>query len=96
MRFKVLSTLLALLGFGASCSGVRHAGKSAEQAPGEVPDREIDTQYVEPPIRLMYGVPPRDYRVQPSAEETPEDRGEPAGTTNDSSVEGAAGSTGNK
>lgn len=77
MRFRLLYAMLALLGFGASCSGVRHAEKTSG-SPTDVPadavdDGSSDTVYMQPPIRLMYGVPPVGYRLQPSAEEASED-----------------------
>ena len=80
MRFRLLYAMLALLGFGTSCSGVRHAGKTAG-SPTDIPadgvvGESTDTVRLPPPIRLMYGVLPAGYRHQPSAEEAHENSSE--------------------
>ena len=49
MNARIITALLALLGFGAACSGVKETAKSA--------DSRADSVRVQRPIRLMYGVP---------------------------------------
>ena len=72
MKYKVLATMMALLGFGVSCSSTRQQ-KTTEQ-PEEQPAVQQDTVEV-PQIRLMYGVPPvvfREGAVSNSAEQPQE------------------------
>ena len=59
MKYKVLATMMALLGFGASCSSTRQ--QKAPEQPEEQPAVQQDTVEV-PQIRLMYGVPPVVFR----------------------------------
>lgn len=59
MKYKVLATMMAVLGFGASCSSTRQQ-KTTDQ-PEEQPAVQQDTVEV-PQIRLMYGVPPTVFR----------------------------------
>ena len=61
MKYKVLATMMAVLGFGASCSSTRQH-KGADQ-PEEQPVAQQDTVEV-PQIRLMYGVPPAAFRME--------------------------------
>lgn len=56
MNARIITALLALLGFGAACSGVKETAKSA----GSV--------RVQRPIRLMYGVPVREFQARPLAD----------------------------
>ncbi|WP_317318928.1 hypothetical protein [Alistipes communis] len=73
MNARIITALLALLGFGAACSGVKETAKSA--------DSRADSVRVQRPIRLMYGVPVREFQADsargerrlPSAEAQPED-----------------------
>ena len=51
MNARIITALLALLGFGAACSGVKETAKST--------DSRADSVRVQRPIRLMYGVPVR-------------------------------------
>ena len=60
MNARIITALLALLGFGAACSGVKETAKST--------DSRADSVRVQRPIRLMYG----EGRL-PSAEAQPED-----------------------
>ena len=93
MKFKLLSLLLALFGFGASCSGTRSATKSGTATPPESGvDTLRDTIYEQPPLRLMYGVPPRGYREQPAAEESSEDHEQPADAASSSTDDGKGAS----
>ncbi|MBR5844951.1 MAG: hypothetical protein IKY65_01655 [Rikenellaceae bacterium] len=71
MKYKVLATMMAVLGFGASCSSTRQH-KGAEQ-PEEQPAAQQDTVEM-PQIRLMYGVPPVVFREEAlkTAPEQPE------------------------
>ena len=50
MNARIITALLALLGFGAACSGVKETAKST--------DSRADSVRVQRPIRLMYGVRP--------------------------------------
>lgn len=59
MKYKVLATMMAMLGFGASCSSTRQ--QKATEQPEEQPTIQQDTVEV-PQIRLMYGVPPVVFR----------------------------------
>lgn len=59
MKYKVLATMMALLGFGASCSSTRQ--QKAPEQPEEQPAVQQDTVEM-PQIRLMYGVPPVVFR----------------------------------
>ena len=52
MNARIITALLALLGFGAACSGVKETAKSAGS--------RADSVRVQRPIRLMYGVPVRE------------------------------------
>ena len=76
MNARIITALLALLGFGAACSGVKETAKST--------DSRADSVRVQRPIRLMYGVPVREFQAPladsargegrlPSAEAQPED-----------------------
>ena len=65
MNARIITALLALLGFGAACSGVKETAKST--------DSRADSVRVQRPIRLMYGVPVRGEGRLPSAEAQPED-----------------------
>ena len=76
MNARIITALLALLGFGAACSGVKETAKST--------DSRADSVRVQRPIRLMYGVPVREFQARladsargegrlPSAEAQPED-----------------------
>ena len=56
MNARIITALLALLGFGAACSGVKETAKSA------------DSVRVQRPIRLMYGVPVREFQARPLAD----------------------------
>ncbi len=60
--------MMALLGFGASCSSTRQQ-KTAEQ-PEEQPTVQQDSIET-PQIRLMYGVPPVAFRKE-ALQATPE------------------------
>ena len=74
MKYKVLATMMAVLGFGASCSSTRQH-KGAEQ-PEEQPAVQQDTVEM-PQIRLMYGVPPVAFRegaARNSAEQPQEEK----------------------
>lgn len=68
MKYKVLATMMALLGFGASCSSTRQ--QKATEQPEEQPAVQQDTVEM-PQIRLMYGVPPVAFR-QEALKTTPE------------------------
>lgn len=57
MNARVITALLALLGFGTACSGVRQTAKNSDDAK--------DSVTVLRPIRLMYGVPVRDFQARP-------------------------------
>lgn len=57
MNARIITALLALLGFGAACSGVKETAKSA--------DGRADSVRVQRPIRLMYGVPVREFQARP-------------------------------
>ena len=69
MNARIITALLALLGFGAACSGVKETAKST--------DSRADSVRVQRPIRLMYGVRPpvpvEEVERLPSAEAQPED-----------------------
>ncbi len=74
MKYKVLATMMAVLGFGASCSSTRQQ-KTTEQ-PEEQPAVQQDTVEM-PQIRLMYGVPPvvfREGAARNSAEQPQEEK----------------------
>jgi len=60
MNARVITALLALLGFGTSCSGVKQVAKGS--------DETTDSMTVVRPIRLMYGVPVRDFQARPLAD----------------------------
>ena len=60
MNARIITALLALLGFGAACSGVKETAKST--------DSRADSVRVQRPIRLMYGVPVREFQARPLAE----------------------------
>lgn len=64
MNARIIIAMLALLGFGSACSGVKQASKGSEAAPEAVPDSVT----VYRPIRLMYGVPVRDFQAKPLAD----------------------------
>lgn len=68
MKYKVLATMMALLGFGASCSSTRQ--QKAPEQPEEQPAVQQDTVEM-PQIRLMYGVPPVAFREE-ALKTTPE------------------------
>ena len=72
MKYKVLAAMMALLGFGASCSSTRQQ-KSAPQSE-EQPAVQQDSIEL-PAIRLMYGVPPVALRQEAieTAPQTPEE-----------------------
>ena len=55
MNARIITALLALLGFGAACSGVKETAKST--------DSRADSVRVQRPIRLMYGVPVREFQA---------------------------------
>ena len=57
MNARIITALLALLGFGAACSGVKETAKSAGS--------RADSVRVQRPIRLMYGVPVREFQARP-------------------------------
>ena len=57
MNARIITALLALLGFGAACSGVKETAKST--------DSRADSVRVQRPIRLMYGVPVREFQARP-------------------------------
>ena len=59
MNARIITALLALLGFGAACSGVKETAKSAGS--------RADSVRVQRPIRLMYGVPVREFQARPLA-----------------------------
>ena len=56
MNARIITALLALLGFGAACSGVKST------------DSRADSVRVQRPIRLMYGVPVREFQARPLAD----------------------------
>ena len=56
MNARIITALLALLGFGAACSAAKSAGSRA------------DSVRVQRPIRLMYGVPVREFQARPLAD----------------------------
>jgi len=56
MNARIITALLALLGFGAACSGVKETAKSAGS--------RADSVRVQRPIRLMYGVPVREFQAR--------------------------------
>lgn len=60
--------MMALLGFGASCSSTRQ--QKATEQPEEQPTIQQDTVEM-PQIRLMYGVPPVVFREE-ALKTTPE------------------------
>ena len=60
MNARIITALLALLGFGAACSGVKETAKST--------DSRADSVRVQRPIRLMYGVPVREFQARPLAD----------------------------
>ena len=60
MNARIITALLALLGFGAACSGVKETAKSAGS--------RADSVRVQRPIRLMYGVPVREFQARPLAD----------------------------
>ena len=62
MNARIITALLALLGFGAACSGVKETAKST--------DSRADSVRVQRPIRLMYGVPVRGAAGRCSGEVT--------------------------
>ena len=59
MNARIITALLALLGFGAACSGVKETAKST--------DSRADSVRVQRPIRLMYGVPVREFQARRGA-----------------------------
>ena len=63
MNARIITALLALLGFGAACSGVKETAKST--------DSRADSVRVQRPIRLMYGVPVREFQARPLADSAP-------------------------
>lgn len=74
MKYKVLATMMAMLGFGASCSSTRQ--HKAPEQPEEQPTIQQDTVEM-PQIRLMYGVPPvvfREGAARNSAEQPQEEK----------------------
>lgn len=64
MNARIITALLALLGFGAACSGVKETAKSADSRA----DSRADSVRVQRPIRLMYGVPVREFQARPLAD----------------------------
>lgn len=68
MKYKVLATMMAVLGFGASCSSTRQ--QKATEQPEEQPTVQQDSVEM-PQIRLMYGVPPVAFRKE-ALKTTPE------------------------
>ena len=68
MKYKVLATMMAVLGFGASCSTTRQ--QKAPEQPDEQPAVQQDSVEM-PQIRLMYGVPPVVFREE-ALKTTPE------------------------
>ena len=67
MNARIITALLALLGFGAACSGVKETAKST--------DSRADSVRVQRPIRLMYGVPVREFQARPLADSASVRRG---------------------
>ena len=63
MNARIITTLLAMLGFGVACSGTKGAAKTPEEA--------ADTVRIQRPIRLMYGVPVRDFQARPLTDSVP-------------------------
>ena len=57
MNARIITALLALLGFGAACSGVKETAKRADEG--------ADSVKIQRPIRLMYGVPVREFQARP-------------------------------
>lgn len=73
MKYKVLATMMALLGFGASCSSTRQ--QKSDDQPEEQPIVQQDTIEM-PQIQLMYGPPPA-FRVEKIQVETGEAEQQP-------------------
>lgn len=62
MNARIITALLTLLGFGTACSGVKQTAKSPADGRDSIRIR------VQHPIRLMYGVPVRDFQARPLAD----------------------------
>lgn len=61
MNARMITALLALLGFGTACSGVKEAAKTSDAG-------SSDSVEIHRPIRLMYGVPVREFQARPLAD----------------------------
>lgn len=61
MNARIITALLALLGFGAACSGVKETAKSTGQPCGQREGPTADPC-------LMYGVPVREFQARPLAD----------------------------
>ncbi len=70
MNARIITALLALLGFGTACSGVKESAKSA--------DDRTDSVRIHHPIRLMYGVPVREFQARPLVDSTHSEERHPA------------------
>lgn len=62
MNARIITAMLALLGFGTACSGVKRSAKGSAET--------TDSLTVVRPIRLMYGVPVRDFQARPLVDTT--------------------------
>ena len=62
MGKKVKWALLTMLGFATACSTVKNAPQGGPQ------DQAPDSARVERQIRLMYGVPVREFQARPLAD----------------------------
>lgn len=72
MKYKAIATILAMLGFGTSCSTVKHP-KSEQKSdkPTEIMTDTVEIQQ----IKLMYGVPRAEFRQPEVMQEQPADSG---------------------
>jgi len=62
MNARIITALLTLLGFGTACTGVKETAKSSTDGRDSIRIR------IQHPIRLMYGVPARDFHARPFAD----------------------------
>lgn len=68
MKYKVIASILALLGFGSSCSTVKQSnGRQETDPPSEIREDSVEV----PQIRLMYGVPRAEFRPAEAAPQEP-------------------------
>jgi len=75
MKYKAIAAILAMLGFGTSCSTVKHP--KSEQKPDKPAEVLTDTVEIQQ-IRLMYGVPRAEFRQPEVMQEQPAESGAPA------------------